>query len=253
MTLECQHLILRGTSVRRDGISRVCLDDIWAAASTSGKRKPSVWWTTREAKTLIRTLQHKVGRADEVGEVILAPGEPGNTEIFAHPVLAAAYAGYLDKSLEIEMRDIWLRYRSGEAELADDILKRASAEENHRVGVRALSRAQRNAYTDTLKDHGVEGRGYMECTEALYVHLLGGRSFEVRNQMKLKPKSNIREHLDSAKLSYVMAAEALAAERIAEESRKGNADCANATAVSAAAIQRAVNDDRKNRQKRLVG
>lgn len=252
MTLKSQDLILRGTSVRRDDIKGVCLDDIWAAASASSARKPSYWVKTHEAKILVRALQQKVGNSDASLDVLVAGSDGDEREIFAHPILAAAYAGYLDKGLEIEVREVWLRFRSGDAELADNILKRANAEQNRWAGVRALSRAQRNAYTDILKVHGVEGRGYMECTEALYMHLLGGRSFEIRDRMKLKPKANIREHLDSSKLSYVMAAEALAAERIEEETRKGNSDCANATAVSATAIQRAIDQDRKNRQTRFV-
>ena len=92
----------------------------------------------------------------------------------------------------------------------------------------------------------------MECTEALYVQLLGGRSYELRDRMSLKPNTNIRDNLDTKKLAFVMAAEALAAERIEEEGRKGNKDCAEATAVSANAIKKALNDDRKNRQQRFV-
>lgn len=252
MTLESRDLILRGVHVQADEFGRICLDDLWVAAGAGTGKKPRFWRQTEGFKVLEKALQEKVGNPNINGEVIFARRGRGAKGTYAHPILAAAYAGYLDTDLEIEMREVWLRYRSGDAALADDILERASAEENHRVGVRALSRAQRNAYTDVLKDHGVEGRGYMECTEALYIHLLGGRSYEIRARMSLKPKANIREHLDASKLAYVMAAEALAAERIAEESRKGNADCANATAVSASAIQRAVNDDRKNRQTRFV-
>lgn len=253
MGKEAYNLILRGVQVQTDEFNRICLDDLWVAAKAKNGKQPRFWRKTEGFKALEKALQEKVGNPNINGEVIFAARGRGAKGTYAHPILAAAYAGYLDTNLEIEIREVWLRYRAGDANLADEILERASAEENHRVGVRALSRAQRNAYTDVLKEHGVEGRGYMECTEALYIHLLGGRSYEIRARMSLKPKANIREHLDASKLSYVMAAEALAAERIAEESRKGNADCAAATAVSASAIQRAVNDDRKNRQQRMVG
>lgn len=52
--------------------------------------------------------------------------------------MAAAYAGYLDPNLEVEIREVWLRYRAGDATLADEILQRASAEANHWAGMRAL-------------------------------------------------------------------------------------------------------------------
>ena len=63
----------------------------------------------------------------------------------------------------------------------------------------------------------------------------------------------MRDNLDMAELSFVMAAEALAAERIEEERRLGNDECAQATSQSAAAIKAAIDDDRRNPQKRLLG
>lgn len=34
---------------------------------------------------------------------------------YAHPILATAYAGYLAPDLEIEIRQVYLRYRAGDA------------------------------------------------------------------------------------------------------------------------------------------
>lgn len=246
-------LILRQTEIRTDAEGRICLDDLWQAAKAKQGKLPKFWRLTEGYKALKNLLQKKVGDPNLNGAVVHAGRGRGAKGTYAHPILAAAYAGYLDANLELEMREVWLRYRAGDAVLADEILQRATDEANHWAGVRALSRSQRNSYTDVLKEHGVEGRGYMECTEALYIHLLGGRSYEIRNRLSLKPKANLRENLDVASLSFVMAAEALAAERIKEEQRKGNRDCADATAVSASAIRRAVNDDRSNRQQRFVG
>jgi hypothetical protein len=64
---------------------------------------------------------------------------------------------------------------------------------------------------------------------------------------------HMRDSLDIAELSFVMAAEALAAERIQEENRTGNEQCAQATSYSASAIKAAIDQDRQNRQKRLIG
>lgn len=245
-------LILRNTPISTDEQGRVCLDDLWVAARTSSGRKPSYWRLTEGFKALKRVLQKKVGNPDVNGEVVCARRGRGQKGTYAHPILAAAYAGYLDPHLEIEMRDVWLRYRSGDATLADEILQRATQEANHWAGVRALVRSGRRAYTDVLKAHGVKDRGYMECTEAVYLHLLGGRSYQIRSALRLKPKTNLREHLDADKLAYILAAEALSAERIEEEQRQGNKDCVEASALCASAIQKAINDDRKNRQRRLV-
>ncbi len=128
----------------------------------------------KENKTIIPAIYSKRGR--------------GSTGTYAHPIIAAAYAGYLSPKLELEVREVWLRYRAGDATLADEILERATAEENRWAGARALSRSQRVTYTDTLKAHYVTGRGYMDCTEAVYLKLLGGKSYQLRELRGLAPK-----------------------------------------------------------------
>lgn len=249
-------LVLRGKSISEDAFGRICLDDIWEISKSKETRRPKFWRGTVNAKLLIDELQKKVTTANfkenkPMIPVIYAKQGRGNEGTYAHPILAAAYAGYLSPKLEIEVREIWLRYRAGDATLADEILQRASAEANRWVGARALARSQRVSYTDTLKRHGVEGKGYMYCTEALYSRLLGGRSYELRDRRSLAPKANIRDNLDIAELSFVMAAEALAAERIEEEHRLGNAECVAATDRGAQAIKGAIEQDRRNRQKRI--
>jgi hypothetical protein len=250
-------LTIRGKTIGEDADGRICLDDIWALAEAKPTKKPSNWKAGAAATALIGALAKKIrnsglfpGRKDAA--LIQASRGRGNKGTFAHPILAAAYAGYLNPDLEVEVREVWLRYRAGDATLADEILQRASAEANHWAGVRALGRTQRKGYTGVLKAHGVVAKGYMDCTEAVYLHLLGGKSYQLRDKMSLPPLTNVRDHLDADKLAYVMAAEALSAERIEEEDRKGNADCAAASARSAAAIRIAIEADRKDRQKRLV-
>jgi hypothetical protein len=251
---ESRAIVIRGSRIFEDVNGYICLDDLWRAAKDS--KAPSKWRLTRMAQSLIVELEKKIKisslKEDKaVFSSIYARRGRGSTGTFAHPILAAAYAGYLSPKLELEVREIWLRYRSGDATLADEILQRASAEENRWAGARALSRSQRVSYTDTLKAHYVTGRGYMECTEAVYVKLLGGKSFQLRESRGLAPKENVRNNLSIAELSFVMAAEALAAERIEEELRLGNDECVDASSRSASAIREAIESDRKTRQGRL--
>ncbi len=250
-------LILRGTRISEDTLGNICLDDLWKLARASESKRPKHWRGTRSAEALIYEVHKKVTNANlkenkPLHSVLYAKRGRGNEGTFAHPILAAAYAGYLSPKLEVEVREIWLRYRAGDATLADEILQRASAEANAWAGVRALSRAQRVEYTATLKAHGVQGRGYMDCTEALYFRLLGGKSYQVRVQRGLAPKTNLRDHLPVSELSYVMAAEALSAERIEEERCQGNAECERATGIGATAIRRAIEEDRLSRQRKIL-
>ena len=251
-------LVLRGHRVYEDANGHICLDDLWKAAKAKSSKQPKHWRTTAMARALIEELQKKVTagyiREDKLNiPVIYAKVGRGNSGTYAHPVLAAAYASYLSPKLELEVREIWLRYRSGDATLADEILQRANADANRWAGTRAISRVQRVAYTDTLKKHYVEGRGYMECTETVYAKLLGARSHQIRQQRGLEPKANVRDNLSTAELAFVMAAEALAAERIEQEIRLGNDECIEASAKSALAIKGAIESDRKDRQARLPG
>lgn len=250
-------LIIRGRAITQDQDGNINLDDLWEIARASSGKKPRFWRITEGAKALVSALAKKVGipnikASKEEKSVIYAKRGRGEKGTFAHPIIAAAYAGYLDTKLEIEMREVWLRYRSGDATLADEILERASAEANHWAGVRALSRARRRTYTDTLKAHGVADKGYMQCTEAVYLNLLGGNSWQLRASMGLPKKTNLRDNLGADKLAFIMAAEALAGERIAEEGRQGNLDCAEASAISASAIRAAIEGDRINRQRRMI-
>jgi len=182
--------------------------------------------------------------------VVYAKRGRGNKGTYAHPILAAAYAGYLSTKLEIEVREVWLRYRKADATLADDILQRATPKDNEWAAVRAMARAKRVSYTDTLRDHGVQGWGYSTCTNAVYRQILGGTAAQVRAERGI-PKKNLRDHLGTDELSFVMAAEVLASDRIEEEERFGSHDCADASSRSAGFIRQAIERDKMDRQKRL--
>jgi hypothetical protein len=250
-------LVLRGVRISEDAYGNICLDDIWRLAKVPDSKLPKHWRTSRSAEALTAEVRKKVTSANlkedkPLHSVLYAKRGRGNVGTFAHPILAAAYAGYLSPKLEIEVREIWLRYRAGDATLADEILQRASAEANEWAGVRAMARAQRVRFTDTLKDHGVQGRGYMDCTEALYMRLLGAKSFQLRAERGLQPKTNLRDHMRAGELSFVMAAEALSSERIDDEDCRGNQECERATSASASAIRRAIEEDRRSRQRKML-
>ena len=241
--------MVRGRRVAEDSLGRIRLDDIWEAAGAKATRAPKFWRLTKGCRDLAAALKRKVRITDHSDRAVIEAGRGrGSRGTFAHPILAAAYAGYLDPQLEVEVREVWLRYRAGDVTLADDILQQASAEANHWAGVRALVRSQRNGYTAVLKAHGVVGKGYMGCTEAVYQALLGGKSYEIRARMGLPAKTNLRDQLGATALASVMLAEALSAERIEEENRQGNADCATATLRSARVVRAAVDQDRQSRR-----
>ena len=152
-----QSLVLRGRKISEDEFGNLCLDDLWQLARGRPSKAPKYWRRSPVVIGLIQELAKKV-RISDLKEnkletpIIYSKRGRGNEGTFAHPILAAAYAGYLSPKLEIEVREIWLRFRAGDATLADEILQRATAEENRWAGARALSRGQQVAYTDFSKN-----------------------------------------------------------------------------------------------------
>jgi hypothetical protein len=165
-------MMIKGKIVREDANGFICLDDVHELSGTAYTKQPRFWRRSAEIKELEKALLSIVrnshnSRERLIDSVVYARrGQYRAT--FAHPVLAAKYAGYLSADLEIEVRQVWLRYRAGDPTLADEILERASDEGNRWVAGRALSRVQRRKHGDLLHAHGVRGQGFARCTNATY-------------------------------------------------------------------------------------
>lgn len=98
----------------------------------------------------------------------------------------------------------------------------------------------RKGFTDVLKDHGVETRGYPDCTNAIYRPVLGASAASVKASRGLKQKAQLRDSLSTVELAQVKLAELLAADRIEKDNLSGNDRCANACTLSGKAVAAAV-------------
>ncbi len=201
---------------------------------TTGKSRS---WTKTEFRSVLYAKQ----------------GAGGGT--YADIRLALAYAEYLNPKLALEVKEVFLRYKAGDATLADEVLQRAGAEANEWAGRRAISRSVRNGYTATLSAHGVkQHRDFAICTNALYDGLFGKNAKQLKAD-KGVTSGSLRDRMNLRELAFVMAAEALSSERIEEEKSDGAAPCTRATATSARFIRDAIEGDRRDRrgsQQRLV-
>ena len=142
--------------------------------------------------------------------------------------------------------------KSGDAALADEVLSRASPEENEWAAVRALGRVKRHEYTKTLDEHGVQGFGFGNCTNAVYKALFDGTAKTLKEQRSLPSSANLRNSMSTDELVFVMAAETLAKQRIEQENPTGNSACAKATSRSALRIRGAIDEDKGDRQSKLL-
>jgi hypothetical protein len=165
--------------------------------------------------------------------------------------LAAEYAGFLSPELRLEVLDVWLRFRSGDATLADEILERADDDANLWAATRAQGRVKRREFTDTLKAHGcTKGFDYAHCTNKVYGSLFDRTASQLKLERAVK---TTRDGLNIVELSAVMLSEGLASERIQEEQCVGRQECGEAAGISASNVRKAIEADRSSRQrKRLV-
>jgi hypothetical protein len=154
--------------------------------------------------------------------------------------------------LDVEVREVWLRYRAGDPTLADEVLARATPAANRWAIRRAEARVTRNEYTQVLSDHGVAGRGFRDCTDEEYLRLFDGHAWELRLKRGLPAKANVRDSMTEIELTTIRLTEMLASERIEEEDRRGNYECKEATGRTAKNVRSAIDAERKDRQKRLI-
>jgi len=147
-------------------------------------------------------------------------GRNGGT--YAHWQIALAYAKYLSHELHMHVNEVYMRYRSGDVTLADEIADKAGPEDQEWLAVRTIGKVARNQFTGTLREHDVRGRGYADCTNAIYKPILGGTARKIREQKQLPAKANVRETLNIKELLAVGLSEVLSKERIEDESLYGN-------------------------------
>lgn len=243
MRSQLELIRVRGRLVEEDEKGNWNLNDIWEVAASPKAKSPRKWIEKKGA--LVEELRKKVTLTNlrsnaPNGPVVYSKDSPQGEVIFAHPILAAAYAGHLSPKLEIETRDIWLRFRAGDPTLADEILQRAPSEANEWAAMRALGRVKRTEFTKTLKEHGVTRFGYAGCTEVVYKEILNGTAKSLKTERGLAHSENLRDAMSTDELVSVMFAETLARQRIERESPFGNAPCISATRRSAATVKRAL-------------
>ncbi len=250
-------MLFKKSRIRVDEEGRVCLNDIHKAAGFSKNQRPSDWLALRTTSKAIEAVLARItgksgnwAKSDYRSALYTKTGQQGGS--WAHENLALAYAEYLAPKLGVEIRDVFLRYKKADAELADDILDRATPEENEWAAVRALSRVKRNEFTTTLQEHGVEGFGYANCTDTVYKEVLDGTAKKLKEARGLDKKANLRNSMSTDELVSVMFAETLSRQRITEERSRGNSQCIAATKRSSVFVRQAIEGDRKDRQRPLV-
>lgn len=244
-------MTVRNVNVRINAEGLMSFLDIW---KLSGKRKMEspVHWQRSNNALIIET--HEKYRGKEPGYKISRVLKTASTEnggYWGHPVLAVSYAASLSPKLAVEINETWLRFKRSDVLLADEILSKASIEDNRWAATRALSRVKRNEYTTTLKNHGVVSHGYANCTNEIYKALQDDTAKNLRKKKDISKSANLRDHFDTDELIAIMFAESLAGNRIEAQDSRGNKECISATKKSAQRVRKTIDEDRRDHQLRL--
>ena len=225
--MPSQSLEVFDTTVHVDQDGRFSLNDIHKAAMAKGyatkSQRPGVFLKSKEVQAYINELDTD---ATGVASVVSSKGGK-NQGSYGVKLVALRYAAWLDAEAEVDIYSTFAQVLEGDESLTADLIDRQrDPEASKRLAVRAQSKVTRNALTSTLATHGVTGRGYADCTNAIYTPILGGPARQVRESRQLKPKANLREHMSGKELAAVMLSEEIARERIDQTNTNGNEPCA---------------------------
>lgn len=240
--------VLRSRQVRTDANGFVCLNDIWAAAGADASRRPAEWRRTAGAKRLTGALAARIMGISHnwpSGLVTSSKGAKGLT--YAHVVLALAYAEFLDPGLAVEVREVFLRYKAADASLADEILERASLEDNRHVAARALGRVARGKFTDVLQVHGVVQPYFAICTDTVYRTLLDKPASALKRSLGVPAGGSLRDAMSVTDLTAIAFAEALSADRIDAADCQGGPDCQRATSAASRSVKNVLETEQRAR------
>ncbi|CAJ0890976.1 hypothetical protein AMST5_04095 [freshwater sediment metagenome] len=252
-------LPVKGRKVRIDEKGRVCLNDIHKAGGFSKNHRPSDWGSLQSTLSLIRITAEKssgksgtLSKSDLLSVYCVRVGRDGG--VWAHQNLALAYAKYLSPQLHYEVNEVFLRFKRGDATLADETLQRSTPEGNEWAARRAISRVVRNQYTKELQDRGVKDRfHFANCTNETYKGLFDKTAKQLRiDRGLMKTNDNLRDKMSMKELAFVAASEALSVEHMEDVNAAGYSQCKRSTASAAQAIRSAIETDRRNRRSSIV-
>lgn len=212
------------TDVHLDADGRFSLNDIHKAAMDAGlatdSQRPGNFLRNKDVIRYVDELNVNA----QIRAIKKIAGKTGGS--YGVRLVALRYAAWIDAKVEVEVyRTVEKVVDADESLTADLIDRQQDPEASNRLAVRAQGKVARNALTSTLASHGVTGRGYAMCTNAIYMPILGGPANQIRESRQLQPKTNLREHMTGKELAAVMLSEEIARERIDQTNSRGNEPC----------------------------
>ena len=222
-----QIITIGGQPLKTNTEGLVSLTDMYKAAQAqdlaSGKRDPRRW-KDEAGQEFIAV----VGGALNVPAADIYKATKGkNGGTFAHWQIALAYAKYLSPELHMQVNAVYARFKTGDVTLAAEIADKAKPADASWLATRVQSTVARNELTSTLAAHGVAGKGFADCTNAIYKNVLGGKKSEICAARGLRKSTNLRNVMNIEQLVATSMSELVATKRIDVQNSRGNKACAD--------------------------
>lgn len=106
-------------STNADGL--ISLTDLWKAAGGENRNRPGEWLKTDGVRKFVGAVANG---EDSRHFVQTKPGPGGGT--FAHWQIALAYAKWLSPALHMQVNEVFMRYKSGDATLAEEVIEKTT-------------------------------------------------------------------------------------------------------------------------------
>lgn len=188
-----------------------------------GKRNPRQAW-----EGLIESHPEVVQKTDN----LRFPG-PGQRETPVARTREDAYyilgllSGAVGRQYREQAARLFTRFLQDPSCLANELVDRLTDDEKERLEVRLKGVRTRKDFNEVLKEYGVEGLGYANCTNAIYIGMLGtdarGLKLRFAEQSNLPvTRINPRDHMSIRELSDVATAERVAAGQLRRQTVAGN-------------------------------
>ena len=226
-------------TIRIDAEGRFCLNDIHKAAMANGKatesQRPGSFFQSESVQSFIEAV-------DENATIVAVKKTQGrNGGTYATELVALRYAGWISPKVEVEVYRTFQKVAHADEALTHDLIERQqNPEAAKRLAARAQSKVARNAFTDGLKRHGVTGKGYALCTNAIYEPLFGTNAKGLLALKNMPVTANAREVMDRRELVAVMFAEELSLARIERDNAQGNLECIQHSRKAATETKRVI-------------
>lgn len=220
-----QVITIGGQPLKTNPAGLVSLTDLFkaaqAAGQTTGKRDPRRW--KEEAGQEFIAVVAGTLNVPAADIYKATKGKGGGT--FAHWQIALAYAKYLSPALHMQVNEVYARVKSGDVTLAAEIADKAKPADAAWLAKRLQSTVARNMLTSTLASHGVGGKGFADCTNAIYKNVLGGKKSEICAARGLRKSTNLRNVMSTEQLIATSMSELVASKRIDVVNARGNHAC----------------------------